>query len=502
MVEHLTPIWIIGIIAIYFLILVGFSYFTGKNADNASFFLAGRRSPWYLVAFGMIGASLSGVTFISVPGWVGSSQFSYFQMVLGYVAGYAIISFILMPVYYKLNLISIYSYLEKRFGFYAYKTGAAFFLLSRTIGSAFRLYLVAIVFDVFVMQHYGVPMWATVFVTIALIWIYTFRGGIKTIVWTDTFQTATMLLAVVFTIIFIGKALQLDFGGMVQAVRNSEYSKTFFFDHFLSDKRHFIKQFLAGASIAVVMTGLDQDMMQKNLSCRNLREAQMNMMTFSVVQVFVNLLFLSLGALLYIYTTTVGLEQPASTDYLYPTVALQHLDPVVGILFVLGLVAAAYSSADSAMTALTTSFCVDFLDFEKKWAPSREEELQKTRRMVHIGVSVVMFLVIMAFAAINNDAVIKQIFTFAGYTYGPLLGLFAFGLATKFHLNDRWVPIVCIASPFITFLLSNFSKSIFFGYEFGFELLLLNGLLTFLGLFAISYYDHFAHGDGGSGTEK
>ncbi len=518
----LTPWLILGIIALYFMVLMTISYFTGKDSNNSNFFLAGRESPWYLVAFGMIGASLSGVTFISVPGWVESNQFSYMQMVFGYLLGYFIIATVLMPMYYRLNLTSIYTYLEQRFGVASYKTGSAFFLLSRTIGASFRLYLVAIVLQQFVMQPFGIPFWATVLMTIILIWIYTFRGGIKTIVWTDTLQTTCMLLAVSLTVFAICQRLDFSFGEMRMAVLESAYSQTFFFEGGWGDPKNFFKQFLAGASIAVVMTGLDQDMMQKNLSCRTIGEAQKNMFWFSIVLVFANLLFLTLGALLFIYAGEVGIDIPTkivngnvtnNTDLLYPTIALEHLSPTIGIVFILGLIAAAYSSADSALTALTTSFCIDFLGFEKATQAEKKDidftekdildksifnknlskkqntsdEQKQTRTLVHIGFSILLFIVIMVFWLINDSTVISWIFKVAGYTYGPLLGLYAFGFFSKRNVIDKYVPYICAAAPLITYFLNKYSETLFFGYKFGFELLLLNGLITFIGLLAISY---------------
>lgn len=493
MANQLTPTFILAIIAAYFAVLMAVSWFTGKKADNDDFFIGNRQSPWYLVAFGMIGASLSGVTFISVPGWVAASQFSYMQMVFGYLLGYFVIATVLMPMYYRLQLTSIYTYLEQRFGPSSYKTGAAFFLLSRTIGASFRLYLVAIVLQEFVLQHFGLPFWLTVALTIVLIWIYTYRGGIKTIVITDTLQTFCMLLAVILTIGAIGSKMNLSTGELVETIKASEYSKTFFFEGGWMDTNNFFKKFLAGASIAIVMTGLDQDMMQKNLSCRSIGDAQKNMFWFSIVLVFANLLFLGLGALLFIYSSQIGLEIPTrlvggevkqATDLLYPTIALQHLSPAIGAVFILGLIAAAYSSADSALTALTTSFCIDFLGFEK----NKDEQVDKkrTRLMVHLGFSFLLFLVILLFWYINDQSVIAQIFTVATYTYGPLLGLYAFGFFLERPIVDRLAPYVCIAAPIITFFLNKYSEQLFYGYKFSFELLILNGLITFLGLFAIS----------------
>jgi SSS family transporter len=468
---------------------MGVSWYTSRKADNADFFIAGRQSPWILVAIGMIGASLSGVTFISIPGAVGAGgsnqAFSYMQMVFGYLLGYMVIAHVLMPLYYRLNLTSIYSYLEQRFGFFSYKTGAAYFLLSRIIGASFRLYLVAIVLQQFVMAPFGIPFWGTVAITILLIWVYTFQGGIKTIVWTDTLQTVCMLTAVVLTIFAIGDALEQDISGLISLIQNSDYAQLFFFEGGWADPNNFFKQFVSGALITVVMTGLDQDMMQKNLSCRTLGEAQKNVYLFSVILVFANLLFLTLGALLYIYAASIGLEIPEKTDQLYPTLALLHLSPTIGIVFILGLIAAAYSSADSALTALTTSFCVDFLDFEK--TDKTEEEKKKTRWAVHIGFSLILLTVILIFDALSNDAVINELFKIAGYTYGPILGLFVFGMFTNRQLRDKFVIPVCIVAPIVSYFINNNSAELFGGFQFGFLIIALNGLITFLGLWAISY---------------
>jgi Na+/proline symporter len=505
MIQSLTPTIIISVIVGYFLVLILISYLTTKKAQgsNEDFFLAGRQSPWYLVAFGMIGASLSGVTFISVPGWVGevdaatgnTQGFAYLQMVFGYLLGYTVIALILLPLYYRLGLTSIYEFLNQRLGLSAYKIGAFYFLISRIIGASFRLFLVAIVLQEFVMKPFGVPFPVTVFVTIALIWVYTFRGGIKTIVYTDTLQTLSMLTAVILTILGIGQALETDISGLVDMVQNSNYSQVFFFQGGWSDPYNFWKQFLAGALITIVMTGLDQDMMQKNLSCRNLGDAQKNMFTFSIILVGANLLFLSLGALLYLYAAQVGIDIPNSTDQLYPLIALQHLAPYIGVLFIIGLIAAAYSSADSALTALTTSFCVDFLNFRPAEDEAIEAQQKRTRIRVHVGFSVLLLLVILVFNALNNDAVIKQLFIAAGYTYGPLLGLFTFGMFTSLKLRERYgrinlVLLVCVAAPIASFILDTYSAELFFGFQFGFLIIALNGFLTFLGLLAISYHDY------------
>jgi len=477
----LNPLLVILFIIGYFALLFCISHYTGKGADNEAFFLGNKKAPWYLVAFGMIGASLSGVTFISVPGWVGTSQFSYMQMVLGYLVGYFVIATVLMPMYYRLNLTSIYTYLEERFGFWSYKTGAFFFLLSRIIGAAFRLYLVAGVLQIAVFDAWNVPFAATVAITVLLIWLYTFKGGIKTIIRTDILQTLFMLIAVGVSMWLIADDLNLGLNDLVKSIKESQYSQIFFFDDW-NDKRHFVKQFFAGAFIAIVMTGLDQDMMQKNLSCRNLKDAQKNMFWFSIVLVFVNLFFLCLGALLYIFVNTKGIAIPAKTDDLYPIIASQgYLSPVVGIFFILGLIAAAYSSADSALTALTTSFCVDFLNIDK-----REKQLSKLiRKKVHIVISVLLIVVILIFNAVNDESVISAIFTVAGYTYGPLLGMYAFGLFSRFKVRDNLVPVVCLLSPVVCYVLSVNSEEWFNGFKFGFELLIINGALTFSGLLLI-----------------
>nr|MBS0038319.1 sodium:solute symporter [Saprospiraceae bacterium] len=487
MSEGLTPVLILGIIGVYFVLLLIISYFTGKKSDNATFFLANRNSPWFVVAFGMIGASLSGVTFISIPGVVGgdglNQAFSYMQIVLGYLLGYVVIAQVLLPLYYKLQLTTIYGYLGQRFGPVSYKTGSAYFLLSRTIGSSFRLFLVAIVLYHFVLSPFGISFLATVAITILLIWVYTFRGGIKTIVYTDTLQTFCMLTAVILTVYVITSELSISGGEMVQIIRDSGYGQVFFFEGGWADPNNFFKQFFSGALITIVMTGLDQDMMQKNLTCRSLRDAKKNMYTFSFILVFANLLFLTLGAMLYIYAGEIGVDIPGRTDELYPMLALQFLPAAVGIMFVIGLIASAYSSADSGLTALTTAFCVDFLGFKSE---ENGPSVKKKRMLVHIGFSLVLLLMILMFNALNNDAVINGLFKAAGYTYGPLLGLFAFGLFTKRVVIDKWVIWICLASPVLSFLLDFYSTYLFAGFQFGFLILAANGLLTFTGLYLIS----------------
>jgi SSS family solute:Na+ symporter len=470
------------IILFYFIILLVISWITGRNADNAGFFIGNRKSPWYVVSFGMIGASLSGVTFISIPGWVGESHFTYMQMVLGYLAGYFVIANVLMPMYYRMGLTSIYTYLESRFGRSSYKTGASFFLLSRTIGASFRLFLVANVLQITIFEEVGVPFWLTVLITVFLIWLFTFRGGIKTIIWTDTIQTFAMLTALIFTIVLISKSMGLNFAGLIKTLSASEYSKIFVFDDWKSPY-HFFKQFIGGAFIAIVMTGLDQDLMQKNLSCRNINDAKKNMYWLSISLVPVNLLFLSLGALLFIYSAFAGITIPENTDNLFPMIATGgYLSITVAFLFIIGIISATYSSADSALTSLTTSFTIDILGAQK----AGEARLKITRNFVHIGFTILLGVLIIFFRAINDQNVIKAIFTIAGYTYGPLLGLYSFGLFTKRKLRDRLVPIVAIVSPLICLVLNHYSREIFWGYKFGFELLVVNGFITFAGLYLLS----------------
>ena len=472
----MKPEYIILLIVAYFSVLILISYLTGKSADNRTFFKANNSSPWYLVAFGMIGASLSGVTFISVPGWVEGQNMSYFQMVLGYVVGYAVIGLVLLPLYYRLNLTSIYTYLEDRFGKYSYKTGASFFLLSRTIGAAFRLFLVANVLQIILFDAYGIPFWITVSITILLIWLYTFKGGIKTIVWTDTLQTLFMLIAVGVCIYTISDEMEIS--NIFSYVADSELSKTFFFDN-VNAGNYFWKRFLAGAFVAIVMTGLDQDMMQKNLTCRNLKDAQKNMFWFTIVLVIVNFFFLALGVLLTDYAQQNGID--AHKDELFPIIATKgNLGLATAIFFLLGLIAAAYSSADSALTSLTTSFSIDILEIDKK---KDKNEQEKTRKKIHILFSFILIATILVFKYfIADESVIAKIFTFANYTYGPLLGLYAFGLFTNLKVKDKMVPFICLASPFLTFSI-NYLALEYIGFDFGFSLLILNGLVTFIGLY-------------------
>ncbi|GAA4319729.1 sodium:solute symporter [Pontixanthobacter gangjinensis] len=473
----MQPYQVLILVAAYFAVLILISYFTGRGGSNAEFFKANKQAPWYLVAFGMIGASLSGITFISIPGTVESDSFSYFQVVLGYTVGYAVIAQVLLPLYYKLNLTSIYTYLESRFGNASYKTGASFFLLSRVVGASFRLFLVANVLQLIVFDAMGVPYYVTVTITILLIWLYTFKSGIKTIIWTDTLQTFFMLLALGITIHFISEDLGFSVSNLMGYLAESEHSQIFFFEDWKS-KDHFVKQFLSGAFIAIVMTGLDQDMMQKNLTCRSLKDAQKNMFWFTIVLVFVNFLFLALGVLLTDYADINGITEVR--DDLFPAIATSgDLGLAVAIFFILGLIAAAYSSADSALTSLTTSFSIDILDIEKKYD---EKKQVRIRKQIHVAISILLILVMLVFKyAIADKSVINKLFQFAGYTYGPLLGLYTFGLFTKWKVKDKLVPAIAIAAPVLSYIISVNSLK-WFGFEFGFFILILNGLLTFLGL--------------------
>lgn len=542
----MQPIHILLLIAGYFGVLILISFLTGKDDSNETFFRASRKSPWYVVAFGMIGASLSGVTFISVPGWVNDSGFSYMQVVFGYLVGYFIIAYVLMPIYYRLNVTSIYQYLEDRFGVISYKTGAFFFLISRILGASFRLYLVAIVLQRYVFDAYEIDFSVTVTLSIVLIWLYTFRGGIKTIVWTDTLQTLFMLIAVGVAIYLILADLDLSFGEFLSSDALQQYNQIWFTDDPMA-KNYFIKSFLGGLFIAVCMTGLDQDMMQKNLTCKTLGDAQKNMVSFSVVLIVVNFVFLLLGALVYMYAAKHSIDIPlmdgkVKTDLLFPEIAIYGgLGLSLAIVFLLGLIAAAYSSADSALTSLTTSFSVDFLDIEKEKGTKNKfsqkiiaftkpivtaiptiinaknkdthiklekevsiNEQKLIRQVVHILMSIVLIIVVIIFNSLSDKSVIDNLLIIAGYTYGPLLGLFAFGIFTKYNVKDKYVWLVALLSISLTYFLANYfgtfytyftedvtnlaeatilSKKTF--YQFGYELLPINGLLTFIGLVII-----------------
>jgi len=488
----MSPLLLLLFIISYFTVLIGISFLTSrKSADDSSFFLANRNSKWWLVAFGMIGTALSGVTFISVPGKVGApagDQFSYFQFILGNAAGFIVVALVLLPLYYRLNLTSIYEFIERSLGRWSYRTAAGIFLVSRTIGSSFRFYLVILVLQKFIFGYYHIPFALTAIICLTLIWSYTFRGGLKTIIITDSLQTFFLVLAVFLSIYFICKSLHYDIRTAMASVADSRYSKIFFWDHFVSSRFHFSKQFLGGLFITIAMVGLDQDLMQKNLSCKNIREAQKNMFTFVGVFTVINLFFLGVGALLYLYAAKNGITV-ARTDYLYPTIALNYLGTVPAIVFMLGLTAATFATTDSALTALTTSFCIDFLGFDKRRAPSGsgtipgapEARKRRIRHLVHLLFSVLILLTVIAFNALNNEAVVSAIFKVASYTYGPLLGLYSFGLLLHTRkVRDRLVPFICLISPICCLYLNAYSQTWLGGYIFDNELIIVNGGLTFL----------------------
>ncbi|MFW5975037.1 MAG: sodium:solute symporter [Bacteroidota bacterium] len=478
----MTPTTIFLSFLVYSILLFSIAWITSRKADNESYYLGNRQSPWYVVAYGMIGASLSGVTFISIPGDVGSTQFSYMMIVMGYLVGYFVIANVLLPVYYRMNLTSIYTYLESRFGFWAYKSGAFYFLLSRFVGASFRMFLVVNVLQVFVFDAWDIPFYGSVIFFMLLMILYTFRGGIKTIVWTDTLQTTFMLVAVVLSLFLIKENLDVSMSGFIKDIAQSDYSRILNMN--ITEKTFFLKQFVSGAFIAIVMTGLDQDMMQKNLSCRTLGEAKKNMYWMSISLVPVNILILTLGAALFLFANSQGIDVPERTDDLFPLIALQHLRPLAGVVFMIGLISAAYSSADSALTSLTTSVMVDFLNIRKRDDLS---ERQKTHRryLVHFLVATLIVIIIIVFRAINDESVISMLFTIAGYTYGPLLGMFFFGLITSYKVKDHWLPVVVVLSPVISYFISATSEYWLHGYKFGFELLLVNGILTFAGMFLL-----------------
>lgn len=478
------------VVSLYFLVLLIIGYITSRKNDNKTFFAANNNSLWYVVAFGMIGTSISGVTFISVPGKVGTtyevagetiySGFSYLQFVFGNFIGYLVVAFVLLPLYYKLNLTSIYTYLAERYGKLTYRTGAFFFLLSRTLGSALRLYLAVSVFQIFIFDEWGLPFELSVIISLGLIVLYSIRGGIKTIIWTDTLQTVFLLSALIFTIIYINKSLGLGFGDSLKTLSENKLSKIFFWNY--NDKNFFWKQFISGIFISIAMVGLDQDMMQKNLTCKNIKEAQKNMLTFSFIFVFINILFLSLGALLYIFAQKNGITVEGAADNFYPTLALKHLPVYVSFVFIIGLTAAAFASTDSALTALTTSFCVDFLGFDKKEDSDSKKNI-RTRYAVHISFAVINILIIIIAKYWNDRSIIDTIFKLAGYTYGPLLGLFSFGLLSKKTANDKLIPLLCVISPLLTYGIELSMKYIAPAYNMGFETLIINALIVYAVLF-------------------
>ncbi len=478
----MSPFFLFSFVIAYFVLLLVVAYFTSRNSTNESFFIGNKSSNWMLVAFGMIGTSLSGVTFVSVPGTVGTNAFGYMQVVFGYLLGYFVVAYILLPLYYRLNLTSIYNYLHDRFGTVAYKTGALFFIISRTVGATARLYLVINVIQLFILDKMGVPFWVTAVVILLMILLYTFEGGVKTIVYTDTLQTSFMLLGLAVCIIYIMNNLGLNFSQTMHAIGDKGYTHIFNTD--INSKGFFLKQIIGGAFITIAMTGLDQEMMQKNISVKNLKDSQKNMISFSVIIVFVNFFFLLLGGLLYLYASNQGLA--VKGDDLFPTVAISHLPQAIAIIFIIGLVSALFPSADGALTALTSSFCIDIIGLKRRsdWTDARKKRIRMT---VHLSFSVIFLLCIWYFKVVNDKSIITKILDLAGYTYGPLLGLFAFGILTRRRFPDTyWVTIICLLSPVLCYFLSQHAKDWFGGFQIGIELLVINGLITFLGLLTIS----------------
>lgn len=477
----MSPLAVIITIAAYFLVLFTVSHLAGRKADNAGFFIGNRSSKWYMVAFAMIGSTISGVTFMSVPGMVDPKAFSYMQMVLGFFVGQLIISFVLIPVFYRMKLFSIYEYLDERFGVSTYKTGAWFFFISKVLGASVRLFLVCLFLQMMVFGPLNIPFIFNVIATVALVWLYTRQGGVKTLIWTDSLKTFCLILSVVLTIYFIVKNMGLDFSGMVSSIRGSDLSRTFFFDN-PKEGTYFWKQFLAGIFTMIATTGLDQDFMQRNLSCENPRDSQKNIITSGLVQLVINLLFLMLGVLLYLFIDSKGIARPEKSDELFPMVATQgYLPLAVGILFIIGLISSAYAAAGSALTALTTSFTVDILGIKNK----SEAQIQKSRKNVHIGMAVVMGLVIFVFNLLNNTSVVDAVYILASYTYGPILGMFAFGILIKRSVRDKFVPHIAVLAPIICFFLQKLTIAVW-DFHFGYALIIVNALITMAGMFSLS----------------
>ncbi len=477
----MSPLAVIVTIVAYFVLLFFVSHIAGRKADNAGFFIGNRKSSWYVVAFAMIGSSISGVTFMSVPGMIDPKSFSYMQMVLGFFVGQLIISFVLIPLFYKINLFSIYEYLDKRFGIKSYKTGAWFFFISKMLGASVRLFLVSLFLQMLVFEPLNLPFVLNVFITVALVWLYTVQGGVKTLIWTDSLKTVMLLASVILTIYFIAKSLGLNFSGMIHTIRESELSKTFFFDN-PREKTYFWKQFLAGIFTVIAITGLDQDFMQRNLSCKNPSDSQKNIITSGLVQVVINLMFLMLGVLLYTFVDRNGIPRPEKSDELFPMIATQGFMPItVGIIFIVGLISSAYAAAGSALTALTTSFTVDVIGIQGK----SEEEIKKSRKKIHLFMAVVMGVVIFVFNIFNNTSVVDAAYILASYTYGPILGLFAFGIISKRAVRDGFVPIIALAAPVLSFIFQKLALS-FWGYEFSYELIVMNAAITIIGMYLLS----------------
>ena len=485
----------------YFVLLLGVAWYTSRNSNNESFFIGNRNSNWMLVAFGMIGTSLSGVTFVSVPGGVGREAFAYFQIMLGYLIGYLVIAYVLLPLYYRLNLTSIYNYLQTRLGFRSYKTGASFFILSRTLGATARLYLVVKILQDAILSSFGVPFWVTTVIILIMILIYTYEGGVKTIVFTDTLQTTFMLTGLVVCVVYILNAMDTSLGSALSTMGEKGYSKIFFTEP--ESRFFFLKQILAGAFITITMTGMDQEMMQKNISVRTLKDSQKNVVTLSVIMLFVILLFLVLGGLLYLYAESLGASyvstmeggkevtryildgKNATADKLFPVIALDYMPPVVSVIFIIALISALFPSADGAITALTSSFCIDILGMQRR-SEWNDKQKKRIRQRVHLIFAAVFLVFVMVFNEVNNPSMINVILKVAAYTYGPLLGLFTFGILTKRSVNDRWVPLVCVIAPILCYLLEKYQKMFLGSFEIGLELLIINGLLTFTGLWLVS----------------
>lgn len=477
----MSPVLLFSFVIGYFLILLTVAWYTGKNSDNHSFFIGNKNSNWMLVAFGMVGTSLSGVTFVSVPGAVAKESFAYVQITIGYLIGYLLIAFVLLPLYYRLNLTSIYNFLSSRLGYRSYKTGSSFFILSRVLGATARLYLVVNILQEAILNSFNIPFWATTLIILVMILLYTYEGGVKTIVYTDTLQTSCMLLGLVICVFYILSQLHMGFGESLQVMGEKGYSNIFVFDP--NSKLFFVKQIIAGAFITVTMTGMDQEMMQKNISVKNLKDSQKNVLSMAVVLATVIVIFLFLGGLLYMYADTLNIS--ATGDKIFPTIALEHMPPFVSVIFIIALISALFPSADGAITALTSTFCIDILGIQRRKDLS-ESSQKKIRQRVHLSFAAIFLLFVMIFKWVNDPSMIGLLLKIAAYTYGPLLGLFTFGILTKKQVNDSLVPYVCIAAPVICFFLDKYQKLLLGNFEIGLELLIINGAITFLGLLLIT----------------
>ncbi|MBL7759658.1 MAG: sodium:solute symporter [Sediminibacterium sp.] len=477
----MSPVLLFSVVIAYFLILLAVAWYTGKNSDNHSFFIGNKNSNWMLVAFGMVGTSLSGVTFVSVPGAVAKESFAYLQITIGYLIGYLMIAYVLLPLYYRLNLTSIYNYLSKRLGNRSYKTGSSFFILSRVLGATARLYLVVNILQEAILNSFNIPFWATTLIILVMILLYTFEGGVKTIVYTDTLQTSCMLAGLVICVFYILNQMNMGFGESLQVMSEKGYSKIFFTDP--NSRYFFLKQIIAGAFITVTMTGMDQEMMQKNISVKTLKDSQKNVVSMALVLSVVLVIFLFLGGLLYLYADSLNIT--VTGDKIFPTLALEHMPPYVSVIFIIALISALFPSADGAITALTSTFCIDILGIQRRTDLSQAAQ-KKIRQRVHLSFAAIFLLFVLVFKWVDDPSMIGLILKIAAYTYGPLLGLFTFGILTKKAVKDRWVPYVCIAAPAICFVLDKYQKMIFGSFEIGLELLIINGTLTFIGLLLIA----------------